>query len=80
MRINVIFTDKSTGRVTPEQFEKLLYRGVIAAFHRGNGWENPLQCILRQGDQNYSGPERRTTTRGKERPGPSEDEGDRPGR
>lgn len=79
MRINVIYTDKSTGSVTPAQFENLLHRGVIAAFHRGNGWETPRQCILRQGDQNYSGTERRSTATGNERPSPSEDEGGRPG-
>ena len=79
MLINVIYTDKSTGRVTPAQFERLLHRGVIAAFHWGNGWENPWQCILRRGDQNYSGPERRIKATGRGRPRPTEDE-DRPGR
>ena len=79
MQISVIFTDKSTGRVTPEEFEKLLHRGVIAAFHRGNGWENPRQCPLRRGDQTYSGPERRGTTAGRKHPRPAKDEGDQAG-
>ena len=63
MGIRVIYADKSVGVVSHSQLERLLKKGVIAAFHRGDGWVDTQSSPLRGCGGDYSGPERRNQKR-----------------
>lgn len=61
MFINVIYTDKTVGKVPTEQLEQLIQAGRICAFRRESGWVDVSQDRIRGRGTvaGYRGPERR---------------------